>query len=87
MWSMWPIVSNIGTATYDLTKDLPKLLSPLSQLEYTTKNTKQLVEEICLKQVSDGYKMVLFDIKSLVTNVPLKKQSKLPYREFTNVKR
>ena len=84
---MWPIVSNIGTATYDLAKDLAKLLSPLSQLEYTTQNTKQLVEEICLKQVSDGYKMVLFEIKSLVTNVPLKKQLKLPYREFTNVKR
>ena len=35
-----PIVSNIGTATYDLAKYLAKLLSPLSQSNYTLKNTK-----------------------------------------------
>ena len=35
-----PIVSNIGTATYDLTKYLAKLLSPFSQSKYTIKNTK-----------------------------------------------
>ena len=40
-----PIVSNIGTATYNLAKHLAKALSPLSQLKYTIKNTKQLVEQ------------------------------------------
>ena len=35
-----PIVSNIGTASYYLSKSLAKLLSPLSQSEYTIKNTK-----------------------------------------------
>ena len=66
-----PIVSNIGTATYDLAKYLAKLLSPLSQSEYIIKNTKQLVEQIRMKQAPGGYKMV-----SLM--YPLKKRSKLP---------
>ena len=39
-----PIVSNIGTATCDLSKYLAKLLSPLSQSEYTITNTKQFIE-------------------------------------------
>ena len=38
------VASNIGTATYDLTKYLAKLLSPLSQLEYIIKNTKEFAE-------------------------------------------
>ena len=42
-------------------------------MEYTIKNTKQFVEQIRIKQVPDGYKMVSFEIKSLFTNVPLEK--------------
>ena len=53
-----PIVSNIGTASFDLSKYLAKLLSPLSQSEYTIKNTKQFIEQIRMKQLPDGYKMV-----------------------------
>ena len=70
---IWPIVSNIGIATYDLAKYLAKLLSPLSQSKYTIKNTKQFIEQIHMKQVPDGYKMVSFDVKSLFTNVLLEK--------------
>ena len=39
-----PIVSNIGTASYYLSKYLAKFLSPLSQSEYTVKNTKRFVQ-------------------------------------------
>ena len=35
-----PIVYNIGTASYYLSKHLAKLLSPLSQSGYTVKNSK-----------------------------------------------
>ena len=35
-----PIVSNIGTASYHLFRYLAKLLSPLSQSEYTVKSSK-----------------------------------------------
>ena len=40
-----PIVSNIGTATYHLSKYLAELLSPLSESEYTIKNTKYFPEK------------------------------------------
>ena len=39
-----PIVSNTGTAAYHLLKYLAILLSPLSESEYTIKNTKYFVE-------------------------------------------
>ena len=51
---IWLLVSHIGTATYNLAKYLGKLLSPLSQSEYTIKDTKQFVEQIRTKQVPDA---------------------------------
>ena len=39
-------VSNIGTATYQLANYLAKLLSPLSQSQYTVKSTKDFIEKI-----------------------------------------
>ena len=41
-----PIVSNIGTATYHLSKYLAGLLSPLSESDYTIKNTKCFVKKL-----------------------------------------
>ena len=38
-----PTVYIIGTASYHLSKYLAKLLSPLSQLEYTFKNSKEFI--------------------------------------------
>ena len=66
------IVSNIGTASYYLSKYLAKFLSPLSQSEYTVKNTKQFVQDLKRLHVpGDNYKLVSFDVSSLFTNVPL----------------
>ena len=41
-----PIVSNIGTATYQLAKHLAKLLPPLNQSRYTIKRTKDFIGKI-----------------------------------------
>ena len=41
-----PIISNIGTTTYQLAEYLAKLLSPLSQSQYTGKSTKNFIEKI-----------------------------------------
>ena len=40
-----PIVSNIGAASYHLSKYLVKLLSPLSQSECTVKYSKDVIEK------------------------------------------
>ena len=67
-----PIVSNIRTASYYLSKYLAKFLSPLSQSEYTVKNTKIFVQYFRRLHVpEDNYKLVLFDVSSLFINVPL----------------
>ena len=41
-----PIMSNIGTASYQLTKYLAKLLSPLSKSEYTVDNNVEFINNI-----------------------------------------
>ena len=66
-----PIVSNIGTATYGLSKYLAKLLHPLSVSSYTISSTQDFVNKIKDEKVPDGHKLVSFDVTSLFTNVPL----------------
>ena len=53
-----PIVSNIGTASYFLSKYLAKLLSPLSQSEYTVKNTKEFVQDFKRLYVPNWYHLM-----------------------------
>ena len=66
-----PTISNIGTATYHLSKYLAQLLSPLSESEYTIKSTKHFVEKIKIEHIPNDYLLVSFDVKLLFTNVPL----------------
>ena len=65
------IVSNIGTASYQLAKYLDQLLSPLTRSRYTVNSTKDLVVKIKNEKVPQNCNMVSFDVKSLFTSVPL----------------
>ena len=51
--------------------NLTKLLAPLRESEYIIKSTKDFIGKVKSKEVAIGYQMVLFDIKSLFTNVPI----------------
>ena len=64
-----PIISNIGTPTYQLAK----ILSPLANSEYIVTSTKDFIEKIKNVKVPDGHQLISFDVKSLFTNVPLQK--------------
>ena len=66
-----PIVTNIGTATYGISKYLAKLLQPLSVSQYTIGSTNDFIEKIKNEKVPQGYRLVSFDVASLFTNVPL----------------
>ena len=66
-----PIISNVGTASYQLAKYLAKLLSPLSKSQYTVNSTKDFIEFIRKEKVPSSYKMISFDVTSLFTMVPL----------------
>ena len=65
------IVSNIGTASYQLAKYFAKLLSPLSKSEYTVQSSTEFMEHLKIKTVPRGYHLVSFDVISLFTNVLL----------------
>ena len=66
-----PIISNIGTASYQLAKYLAKLLSPLSKSEYTVDNNVEFINNIKSEKVPTGHSFISFDVKSLFTNVPM----------------
>ena len=66
-----PIVSNIGTASYQLAKYLDQLLSPLTRSRYTVNSTKDLAVKIKNEKVPQNCNMVSFDVKSLFISVPL----------------
>ena len=53
-----PIVSNVNTPTYQLAKYLAKLLSPLSQSDYTVNSTKHFIEQIKYDKIPEGYQMM-----------------------------
>ena len=66
-----PLRPNIGTASYHLEKHLLKLLSPFIHWKFTVKNTKASIQEFKDMLPPDDYKLLLFDVTSLCTNVPL----------------
>ena len=71
--TMRPIISNIGTATYEIVKYLNKLLTSLRKSDYNILNTEDLIRRLREETIPAGYKMISFDVKSLFTNVPLDK--------------
>ena len=70
---MRPVISNIGTATYEIAKYLNKLLTPLNKTDYNILNTGDLIRRLREEIIPAGYKIISFDVKSLFTNVPLDK--------------
>ena len=67
-----PIFRACGTATYALAKFLVPLLSPVSENEFTVKNSYQFVEDVRSFQLSKDMVMASFDVESLFTNIPVR---------------
>ena len=66
-----PIISNVGTASYQLAKCPGKLLSPLRKSQYTFNSTKEFIDMIMKETVPSSNKMISFDVSLLFTMVPL----------------
>ena len=62
-----PLISNIGTASYQLDKYLDKLLYPLSKSEYTVENNIEFINNIKSEKVPTGHSLISFEVKSLFT--------------------
>ncbi len=71
-----PIIDTTGTAYQPIAKYLTRVLNPLTMNAYTLKDSFEAVsriQNIPVNLFRDGYRFVSFDVKSLFTNVPLKK--------------
>jgi hypothetical protein len=71
-----PIIDTTGTAYQPIAKYLARLLNPLTMNVHTLKDSFEAasrIRNIPENLFRDGYRFVSFDVKSLFTNVPLKK--------------
>jgi len=66
-----PITSCIGSPTYNLSKHLVRILSPLLTNTYTVKNSSIFAEQIKSYSIDDDEVMVSFDVVSLFTSIPI----------------
>ena len=65
-----PVVSSIGTFSYNLARFLCDLLSPLVPNDYSCKDTFSFVSQIKNANLSKKI-LVSYDVTSLFTNIPL----------------
>ena len=59
--TMRPIISNIGTATYETAKFLNSLLAPLCKSDRSILNTEAFVNQVKGQRIPEGYKMIQFE--------------------------
>ena len=72
-----PIIDTTNTPYYEVGKFLTSLLEPLTKNQYVVKDSFEAVDrikDIHKEYFEQGYKYVSFDVESLFTSVPLKKQ-------------
>ena len=81
--SFWPILSTIGTPTYKLAKFCDQLLKPLTNNEYTIKDSFSFAKEVL--EFDASLFMASFDIKSLFTNIPLTETLNLCVQNLYNI--
>ena len=76
VWCPWchPIIDTMGTTHYLVGKYISELLQPLTQNEFTLKDTfvpANRMKSIPPDLFNQGYKFVSFNVESVVTNVHL----------------
>ena len=63
-----PITSCINFPTYNLSKHVVKILSPLVKGKYTVKNSSVFLQQVIHRCIADDEVMVSFDVVSLFTS-------------------
>ncbi len=75
-----PIIDTTGNAYQPVAKFLSCLLNPLMHNKYSIQDSFDAVDRIKNNPdnlFTDGYRFILFDVKSLFTNIPLHKTVKI----------
>ena len=69
---MQPIVSFVGSPTYNLSKDIARFLQPLvGSTTHHVRNSIEFEDEVKTMIVQDDEVMVSFDVVSLFTKIPV----------------
>ena len=66
-----PVISNIGTSTYEIAKHLAKILTPLTKSAHNIESTSDFISKLAALNIDKRYQMVSLDVVSLFTSVPL----------------
>ena len=82
-----PIISSIGTVTYNTAKELARILKPLVGLSnHHVHNTRDFVEQIKEVKLKNEESMVSYDVTALFTSVPIPPVLKIIEEKLTNDK-
>uniref|UniRef100_A0A1B0CFR0 Reverse transcriptase domain-containing protein n=1 Tax=Lutzomyia longipalpis TaxID=7200 RepID=A0A1B0CFR0_LUTLO len=65
-----PIVSFVGSPTYNSAKLVTEILSPFAENELNVRNSLDLVEFLRNKRLPEGYILISLDVIALFTNIP-----------------
>ena len=72
--SLRPIVSSIGTVTYQTSKEVARILKPLvGKSPHHVKNTQDFIDQIKGIHLGQDQCMMSYDVKALFTSVPTTK--------------
>ena len=67
-----PIVSSIGSISYETAKELSRILKPLvGKTSYHVKNTKEFIQSIKGIKLKTDECLVSYDVEALFTSVPM----------------
>ena len=67
-----PVISSVGTATYNASLYLARLLALIvGNTEHTAKNSKEFVEHVSGLDIADDEVMVSYDVEALYSSLPL----------------
>ena len=68
-----PIISCVGSVSYETAKELSKILKPLvGNTPYSVQNTQDFIHSIQDIKLQDDECMVSYDVEALFTSVPVK---------------
>ena len=82
-----PIISSIGTVTYNTAKELARILKPLVGLpNHHVHNTMDFVEQIKEVKLKKEESMLSYDVTTLFTSVPIPPVLKIIEEKLTNDK-
>ena len=82
-----PMISNIGSARYEIARYLAELLAPLRKSKHAISKRKYFITRLKTERIPKRFKMISFDVKSLFANVPLEDTTDIIFTKICDEKK